>query len=63
MGDFDLQPLFMSVENLLNSQIKFCFTLPGRNHAACKTVNEHADDQRYYISRESKQWCFKLPDL
>ena len=54
MGDFDLQPLSTSVQNLLKSQIKFCFILHGRNHASCMTINEHADDEKHYTSRESK---------
>ena len=54
MGDFDLQTLSTSVQNLLNSQIKLCFILHGRNHAACTTINEHADDEKRYISRELK---------
>ena len=45
MGDFDLQPLSTSVQNLLNSQIKLCFVLHGRNHDACMNINEHADDE------------------
>ena len=54
MGDFDLQPLSTSVQNLLKSQIKLCLILHGRNHAACTTINEHATDEKNYISRESK---------
>ena len=54
MGDFDLQPLSTSVQNVLNSQIKLCFILHGRNHTACTTINEHAADEKHYTSRESK---------
>ena len=54
MGDFDLQPRSTSVQNLLKSQIKLAFILHGRNHAACTTINEHTDDEKHYISRESK---------
>ena len=39
MGDFDLQPLSTSVQNLLNSQIKLCFILHGRNHVTCISMN------------------------
>ena len=60
MGDFDLQPLSTSVQNLLNSQIKLCFILHGRSHAVCMTINEHADDKKHYISRESKTMVLQL---
>ena len=60
MGDFDLQPLSTSVQNLLNSQIKLCFILHGRNHAACTTINEHVDNKKDYISRESKTKVLRI---
>ena len=60
MGDFDLQPLCSSVQSLLNSQIKLCFILHGRNHAACTTISEYADDEKYYISRESKTMVLQI---
>ena len=63
MGDFDLQPLSTSVQNLLNSQIELCFILHGRNHAACTTINEHAADENITPLESQKQWYFKLPDL
>ena len=63
MGDFDLQPLSTSVQNLLNSQIKLCFILHGRSHAACTTVNEHADDKNITSLESQKQWYFDLTDL
>ena len=60
MGDVDLQPLSTSVQNLLNSQIKLCFILHGRNHAACTTINEHAADEKHYTSRESKTMVLQI---
>ena len=46
VGDFDLQPLSMSVQNLPSSQIKLRFILHGRSHAARMTVNEHVDGKK-----------------
>ena len=63
MGDFDLQPLSTSLQNLLNSQIKLCFILHGRNHAACTIINEHADDENITSLESQKRCYFKLPDL
>ena len=60
MGDFNLQPLSTSVQNLLNSQIQLCFILHGRNHAAYMTTNERADDEKHNISRESKTMVLQI---
>ena len=45
VGDFELQPLSTSVQNLLNSQIKLCFILRRRNHVAYMIIDEHVDNK------------------
>ena len=60
MGDFNLQPLSTSAQNLLNSHSKLGFILHGRNHAACMTINEHVDNKKHYISRESKTKVLRI---
>ena len=59
MGDFDLQPLSTSVQNLLNSLIKLCFMVHRRNHAAC-TTSEHADDKKHHIARETNTMVLQI---
>ena len=63
MGDFDLQPLSTSVQDLLKSQIKLCFILHGRNHASCMTINEHAADEKHYVPRESKAMVLQIMEI
>ena len=63
MGDFDLQPLRTSVQNLVNSQIKLCFILHGGTMPYAR-LSMNTQMTRNTMSLESqRQWYCKLPDL